>query len=563
MINVLSNDMKRLLLLVFTTIISVSAFAQAPKWQKKVRPIQLTVYTWDKAGQMRASQGIWLDGNGRAVTDYDVMKGAVRASVTDVRGKEYSVQTIDGASSLYNIAVLQTSAQKSTSMAFGTVAVRNASPVWVMPNSQADGKVPASADTVSQVDHFMDTYAYLTLSDTTTHDRQVSCPVLTDDGNLIGLLQPAIKAGRPACVIDLRYAQQLHTSSMDASRMDYRGIHITKTLPDDADAAQSFIYLTGMQDTAQYLALTDQYIAKYPDNPVGYTMKAEALTQAGRCDEAQQTYDKAFANKQVKQDEVHYSLARMMYRTSMQNPNPYPTWTLDKALSESQQAYSINPLPLYQNLTAFCQFGLKQYDDAEQTFLALSKTNMRSSDCFLYAAQCRQQRGDSIQAIIEMQDSALGCYTKPYPQAAAPIVLMRAMSLTEAGKTRQAVADYNEYEHLVGQDALTYMFYYQREQLEVKCRMYPAALNDIDRAIRMKPDEPVLYAELASLDYRVGQLDEAAIAAKKAIGIDPKFPDAYRIMGVILRQQSKSAESRQMLQKAADLGDAKAKEMLQ
>lgn len=553
--------MKRILFFIITIIICNITFAQTPKWQKRVRPIQLTVYTWDKTGQMHESQGVWLDNSGHAVTDYDIMKGAVRACVTDTKGKEYTVQSITGANSLYNIAVLQTNAEKTSCLTPGNEAADKGSVVWIMPNAHADAKVPASADTVSKVDHFMETYSYLTLSDS-AYERQITCPVLTSEGNLVGLLQKASKAGKPACVIDLRFAAQLHTTTMDASRTDYRDIKIVKTLPDGAEAAQSFIYLTGMQDTAQYIALTDQYINLYPDKATGYTMKAEALCTANRYAEADAVYQKALSLKGIATDEILYSRARMEYQCAAANPNPYSGWTLESALTDAQQAYSTNNNPLYLNLIAFCLFGQQKYNEAEKTYLELSKTNMRSSDNFLYAAKCRQLQGDSIQNIIEMQDSALSCYTKPYPQAAAPIFLMRAMSYTDAGQPRKAVADYNEYEHLVGQKSLTYLFYYQREQLEIKCRMYNAALNDIEQAIRMKKDEPVLYAELASLNYRVNQLQEALVAANKAIELDPKFPDAYRILSVILKQQNKLAESRQALQKSADLGDEKAKEML-
>ena len=105
-------------------------------------------------------------------------------------------------------------------------------------------------------------------------------------------------------------------------------------------------------------------------------------------------------------------------------------------------------------------------------------------------------------------------------------------------------------------------FYYEREQQEVKCRMYPAALNDIERAIRLLPNEPLFWAESAALNYRVGQTDEAIKAAQQAIKIDPQFPDPYRILGVCHADKGERDKARTYLQKAVELGDTMAQGVL-
>ena len=60
--------------------------------------------------------------------------------------------------------------------------------------------------------------------------------------------------------------------------------------------------------------------------------------------------------------------------------------------------------------------------------------------------------------------------------------------------------------------------------------MYPQALSDIEKAMSLEPKEPLYYVEAAALNYRIGQLDDTIEYAKKAIAIDDKFPDAYRII---------------------------------
>ena len=511
---------------------------------------------------MQQAQGVWIDATGHAATQYDILKGAVRASITDAKGKEYTVTGIYGASSLYNTAVLATDAKKSTAPAIYTTQPATGEYLWLMPTSKADAKVPATQDSITSIDHFNDIYNYITLSKP-LEERQIGVPVMNAAGEMIGITQAAGRKDTKAYVIDIRYARQLRVGVMDARRADYRDIPIVKTLPDDANDALTYIYLYGTQDTLQYLSMTDAFIAQHPTVPTGYTLKAEMLCDQGNYDAAAATYQNALKVKGIAQNQILFSMSRMMYQTSSRNPSPYPTWTLQTALETVNRAIADYDQPIYHILKAHCLFAQKNYLEAENEFLYACTTNMRSAENFTYAAQCRQMRGDSIQNIIALQDSALACYTKPYPKEAAPILLLRAVNLTQVGRKREAIADYNTYEHLTGSSSLTYLFYYEREQLEAQCRMYSAALNDIERAIKLNPGEAILHAELASLNYRVNQLDDAERAARDAIKVNDKLPDAWRILGVIMRDKGKPDESRKALEKAAELGDDIAAKLLQ
>ena len=554
--------MKRTLIYLISLFATLSITAQVQKWQKQAHQSQVTVFAWNAAGEMQQAQGVWIDAAGHAATQYDIMKGAVRASITDAKGKEYKVVGIYGASSLYNTAVLATDAKKSTAPAIYTTQPATGEYLWLMPTSKADANVPATQDSITSIDHFNDIYNYITLSKP-LEERQIGVPVMNASGEIIGITQAAGRKDTKAYVIDIRYAQQLRVGVMDARRADYRDIPIVKTLPDDANEALIYIYLYGTQDTLQYLSMTDAFIAQHPTVPTGYTLKAEMLCDQGNYDAAAATYQNALKVKGIAQNQILFSMSRMMYQTSSRNPSPYPTWTLQTALETVNRAIADYDQPIYHILKAHCLFAQKNYLEAENEFLYACTTNMRSAENFTYASQCRQMRGDSIQNIIALQDSALACYTKPYPKEAAPILLLRAVNLTQVGRKREAIADYNTYEHLTGSSSLTYLFYYEREQLEAQCRMYPAALNDIERAIKLNPGEAILYAELASLNYRVNQMDDAERAARDAIKVNDKLPDAWRILGVIMRDKGKPDESRKALEKAAELGDDIAAKLLQ
>ena len=92
--------------------------------------------------------------------------------------------------------------------------------------------------------------------------------------------------------------------------------------------------------------------------------------------------------------------------------------------------------------------------------------------------------------------------------------------------------------------------------------MFQQALSDMERAARLSPTDPVLHAELAATYFRLNQTDEAIATARETIALDDNFADAHRILGVCLRASGKEAEARAALQRASDLGDEMARQML-
>ena len=558
--------MKKTNLIFFLTIFpffTINA-GKNPKWIKKARQAQVSVIAYDDKGEMHESQGVFVDEKGSVITEFDVVKGATKATIIDFAGKEHEVTSICGANSMYNMVKLQLQLEPKEKIIFLNQANTEAKEndiVYILPNVRADKAVPASLDTIKQNNKFKEQYNYYTLSHL-ANERQSNSPVLNEEGLLLGLVQQPATDGKSSFVIDGRFGSDMKISAVDAGNADLKAIRIKKNLPEKEEEAASFIFLTGTQDTATYLDYVDNFIKQFPLSAQGYIMKAEMLTDKGDYENAEKTYSEALAQDSIKKDEIHFSWSKKLYNLNL-NPSyqTYNDWNMEKALSEADAAYSINPLPLYLNQQGSCLYALKRYGEAYEKYYSVTKTNLRSPEQFIYAAQCKQMDKAPIEEVLALQDSAVNCFTKPYPPAAANILLIRGTTLAQAEKYREAVVDYNEYEHLMG-GQLTSNFYYEREQMEIKCRMYPAALNDIERAIKISPNEPVLYAELAALNYRVNQPDDAIIAAQQAIKLDETFPDPYRIIGVCLNQQGKTAEAKKHLQKAVELGDTIAQGIL-
>ena len=97
----------------------------------------------------------------------------------------------------------------------------------------------------------------------------------------------------------------------------------------------------------------------------------------------------------------------------------------------------------------------------------------------------------------------------------------------------------------------------------MQIRQYQQALNDIDRAILLKRDEPTLWAEKGSLHLRFNQLEKAIQAASICTEIAPEYADGYIILGLASMLSDKKEEGRKALLKAKELGDARADEYLE
>ena len=555
---------KRISSILITLLCTLTLGAQQPKGLKKLRAAQVAVLAYTADGTLQQGQGTLISEDGILVAQYDVMKNATRAVVIDATGNEHPVTEILGANSAYNLVRMrmEMGKKKMTYLNITPQQPSEQTQVYIMPSEKADKSVPCTVDTVIHVETFGTEFKYLTLAHE-INGRQANSPVLDQDGLLIGFVQLAIKEGNPSYVIDANYAASLDIKVMDAGNADLNSIRIPKSLPEDENDALSFIYLSGKRDTAQYMNYINRFIDLHPTSTTGHTMKAEQQVQMGQYAQAESTYENAFKQEGVKADELHYSLSKVIYGLNMSTGyQQYEDWNIERALSEAEKADSISPQPTYELQQAHCLYALKRYEEAGEKFMLLTQTNLRTPELFMYAAQCKQKSQADNAQVIALMDSALNCFSKPYPVAAANIILLRAKTLAESEKYREAIAGYNDFEHLSGSN-VTANFYYEREQMEIKCRMYAQALNDIEKAIKLAPDEPVLYAEAAALNYRVGQNEQAITLAQQAITMSDDFADAHRILGVCLIEKGDKAEARKHLLRAKELGDKLAESILQ
>lgn len=555
----------------FTTILFVlsacmmQALPQNPKWFKKAHKAVFSIMTLDADGRMIGSgTGFFTDEKGAALANYDLFKHAAKAKIIGSDGKEYEVDAIIGASSLYDIVKFRVKTDKKTP--FLTVADRigvNGEQVFIMPYPTKEHSV-CLEDTLKDIQKFNGEFGYYTLH-RRLDEQYVNCPVMSEEGEVLGMIQKNA-GGQKAAVsyaISTSFGNTLALNAMSAADNDLNAIKIRKVLPSNEQEAQTFLFMIASRsDSTTYNGYLNEYAEMFPDNHNSYVQRADFYMAHGNYEAAEADMDKAAAKAQAK-DEVCYSFSKMLYELNLKpGYNMYKDWNMNKALLMAEEAYAANPLPLYTLHEGNILYALKEYEKAYEKFFSLRTTNMRSANTFLYAAQCKRMSGADTLTVLALQDSAVACFDKPYHKEAAPALLERANTKLSLGRYREAVLDLNEYELLM-RNEVNDLFYYRREQAEMQCRMFQQAIDDIDRAIRMKPGEALYHAERAVVYYRIGETEEAIRSAREAIKADPDFTDAYRILGICLLETGKKEEAIGFLQKAKEMGDESAGRILE
>ena len=551
--------MKKMIMIGCLLISAVATFAQ-PGWTKNASRSVFTLKTFAADGSLIASSnGFFTGTNGEAVSNFTPFKGAARAVVLDAQGKEWQVTGILGVNDMYDVVKFRVNNRKTQPLAVSQTAASVGSTAWLL--NYRDTKNVKNGP-VRKAETFMGDYAYYTVA-MTMSESQVSCPLLNDAGEVIGMMQqPASEKDTLSYAISARFVDSLKVTGVTYNDPALQLTQIKKELPADLKEATVVLYLSATQmDSAAYANLIQDFIQQFPSAPDGYIYRAQQEVGDGNFTAAEKDMETALKNSDQK-DETYFTYARMIYNKEIyQSAQPYPNWSLDKALSLIQTANSNNPQPTYRQLEANIRFAQKDYNGAYAIFEELTKTNLRGADIFFGAARCKEMQKDTT-AMLALMDSTIATFDKPYLKEAAPYLWARAEARRNAGKYRDAINDMNEYETLMTA-TVNDNFYYIRHQTEIQGRLYQQALNDINRAIQINPKEILYYAEKASLEIRVGMYDGAIATAQECIGIDANNSDGYLFLGLAQCLKGQKAEGIKNLEKAKSLGDTQADALIQ
>lgn len=550
--------MNRINAIIGLLLIAAVGFAQ-PSWTKKATKSVFTLKTFDAAGTLLASSnGFFTGTEGEAVSSFSPFRGAYKAVVIDSQGKELAVLCMLGANDTYDVAKFRVDARKTTPLVIASTNATEEQPLWLLPYHETKNILQGR---VKKAEVFNGHDAYYTLT-LTMPDNASGCPILNEQGEVVGLAQqPARQKDTLTYAVSARYADSLHISGLSLNDAALRSTHIKKDLPAELSQAQLTMFMAASAlDSLSYAQLVDDFIAKFPEAPDGYTYRAQLLGSARRFDDAARSMEQAIKVAD-KKDEAHFNYAKLIYQKEIYMADtPYEGWSLDKALEEAREAERINPQAVYRHQQAAILYAQKKYDDAYERYTTIFNSELRSPDLFYEASRCKLQQADTT-AVLALLDSCVSMFNKPYLREAAPYIYARGQARMDAGRFRDATADFIEYERVMPND-VDDRFYYMRFRAEVGGRQFQQALNDIEEAIRRSPKSDLYLSEKASLLVRVGHYDDAMETARECIKIAPEHSDGYLFLGLAQCLKGQKEEGIKNLRRAKELGDDQADNLI-
>lgn len=563
--------MKKILILPLLLFFLIQgSMAQTPKWVEKAKRAVFSVVTYDKNDKMlNTGNGFFVSEDGLALSDYTLFKGAERAVVITSEGKQMPVSLILGANDMYDVIKFRVAIteKKVPALIVAKTAPAVGADAWMLPYS-TQKSIACVTGKVKEVSKVAGEYHYYTLG-MQMKDKMVSCPVMNAEGQVFGIAQKSsgIDTVTTCYAAGAAFAMAQKISALSLGDAALKKIGIRKGLPETEDQALVYLFMASSSLSGDdYEKLLDDFIRQFPANADGYLRRANYYAAKGKDD--QTWYDKAVAdfNQALKvaqkKDDVYYNIGKLMYAYQLSKPEKtYKDWTYDTALQNVRQAIAIDPLPIYIQMEGDILFAQQDYAGALAAYEKVNASNIASPATFFSAAKTKELAKGDPKEVVALMDSCIARCPQPITADFAPYLLERAQMNMNAGQPRNAMLDYDAY-HTAVKGEVNDVFYYYREQAALKARQFQRALDDIVKAIEMNPTDLTYQAEHAVVNLRVGRYEEAIQILNNILKADPKYAEAYRLLGLCQIQLKKTDEACGNFKKAKDLGDPNVDELI-
>lgn len=563
--------MKKILILPFLLFFLIQgSMAQTPKWVEKAKRAVFSVVTYDKNDKMlNTGNGFFVSEDGLALSDYTLFKGAERAVVITSEGKQMPVSLILGANDMYDVIKFRVAIteKKVPALIVAKTAPAVGADAWMLPYS-TQKSIACVIGKVKEVSKVAGEYHYYTLG-MQMKDKMVSCPVMNAEGQVFGIAQKSsgIDTVTTCYAAGAAFAMAQKISALSLGDAALKKIGIRKGLPETEDQALVYLFMASSSLSGDdYEKLLDDFIRQFPANADGYLRRANYYAAKGKDD--QTWYDKAVAdfNQALKvaqkKDDVYYNIGKLMYAYQLSKPEKtYKDWTYDTALQNVRQAIAIDPLPIYIQMEGDILFAQQDYAGALVAYEKVNASNIASPATFFSAAKTKELAKGDPKEVVALMDSCIARCPQPITADFAPYLLERAQMNMNAGQPRNAMLDYDAY-HTAVKGEVNDVFYYYREQAALKARQFQRALDDIVKAIEMNPTDLTYQAEHAVVNLRVGRYEEAIQILNNILKADPKYAEAYRLLGLCQIQLKKTDEACGNFKKAKELGDPNVDELI-
>lgn len=563
--------MKKILILPFLLFFLIQgSMAQTPKWVEKAKRAVFSVVTYDKNDKMlNTGNGFFVSEDGLALSDYTLFKGAERAVVITSEGKQMPVSLILGANDMYDVIKFRVAIteKKVPALIVAKTAPAVGADAWMLPYS-TQKSIACVTGKVKDVSKVAGEYHYYTLG-MQMKDKMVSCPVMNAEGQVFGIAQKSsgIDTVTTCYAAGAAFAMAQKISALSLGDAALKKIGIRKGLPETEDQALVYLFMASSSLSGDdYEKLLDDFIRQFPANADGYLRRANYYAAKGKDD--QTWYDKAVAdfNQALKvaqkKDDVYYNIGKLIYAYQLSKPEKtYKDWTYDTALQNVRQAIAIDPLPIYIQMEGDILFAQQDYAGALAAYEKVNASNIASPATFFSAAKTKELAKGDPKEVVALMDSCIARCPQPITADFAPYLLERAQMNMNAGQPRNAMLDYDAY-HTAVKGEVNDVFYYYREQAALKARQFQRALDDIVKAIEMNPTDLTYQAEHAVVNLRVGRYEEAIQILDNILKADPKYAEAYRLLGLCQIQLKKTDEACGNFKKAKELGDPNVDELI-
>ena len=563
--------MKKILILPLLLFFLIQgSMAQTPKWVEKAKRAVFSVVTYDKNDKMlNTGNGFFVSEDGLALSDYTLFKGAERAVVITSEGKQMPVSLILGANDMYDVIKFRVAITEKNvpALIVAKTAPAVGADAWMLPYS-TQKSIACVTGKVKEVSKVAGEYHYYTLG-MQMKDKMVSCPVMNAEGQVFGIAQKSsgIDTVTTCYAAGAAFAMAQKISALSLGDAALKKIGIRKGLPETEDQALVYLFMASSSLSGDdYEKLLDDFIRQFPANADGYLRRANYYAAKGKDDQA--WYDKAVAdfNQALKvaqkKDDVYYNIGKLMYAYQLSKPEKtYKDWTYDTALQNVRQAIAIDPLPIYIQMEGDILFAQQDYAGALAAYEKVNASNIASPATFFSAAKTKELAKGDPKEVVALMDSCIARCPQPITADFAPYLLERAQMNMNAGQPRNAMLDYDAY-HTAVKGEVNDVFYYYREQAALKARQFQRALDDIVKAIEMNPTDLTYQAEHAVVNLRVGRYEEAIQILNNILKADPKYAEAYRLLGLCQIQLKKTDEACGNFKKAKELGDPNVDELI-
>ena len=198
---------------------------------------------------------------------------------------------------------------------------------------------------------------------------------------------------------------------------------------------------------------------------------------------------------------------------------------------------------LHRMLAQSCLWA-KQYACAQDEFRKLLLMNPDSAAVHMFSGEALDGMGKTDEAILEFQAAAKVAPREPNVHFGLGYLYWKTHDYDIAHREFEAELQLDP-NHL---QALAYL-----GDTEMKQEHWESALGWLQKSLREKNDNRMAALDLGVVLAQLGRNDEALVALKRAVALDPAQPDAHYRLGRLYQQMGRRAESQQEFDKVRDL----------